>query len=178
MKEKQIVSDEDVNVYSLQCMKCGSMKVESAHHCSKCKRCVYKMDHHCPWTDNCVGYMNIKPFMLFIMYAFLVCCYGLFHLYIMAWKHEMAYISFQNLIPMGMGGMNINSDMMRLATSMYYKNKDPENSKAILKMPKHGLFGTSPFQSIKAFLDFASFVGLVALTVYVGFIFGMVWFYT
>lgn len=57
----------------LECQRCGCMKVKGVHHCSKCNSCVLAMDHHCPWSANCVGYLTIKPFLLFLMYVTLLC---------------------------------------------------------------------------------------------------------
>lgn len=64
-----------------ECHRCGVIRVAGVHHCSKCGRCVYKMDHHCVWTDNCVGWLTIKPFMLFNFYIFVLMAYQLKMIY-------------------------------------------------------------------------------------------------
>lgn len=56
-------------------------------------------------------------------------------------------------------------------------SKNPNSPKAVLKMPPGGLFSDSPIQSVRSFLDFITFGGLVALCIYVCFIFGMVWYF-
>lgn len=33
------------------------------------------MDHHCPWIVNCIGAKTTKPFILFNLYAFIMCFY-------------------------------------------------------------------------------------------------------
>ena len=80
-------------------MKCGSMKVEGVHHCSICKRCVYKMDHHCPWTNNCVGYLTLKPFLLFLFYVTCLCYFTCAWMYFSACQKDMKHMSIWTYIP-------------------------------------------------------------------------------
>jgi hypothetical protein len=118
--------------------------------------------------------MNIKPFMLFLLYATIICVYGVANIYHMACRHELKYISFMKLMPVGLSGFHLDPDMMNMLSAMAEKQKDPNSPGAVLKIPKHGLFGSSPLGSIRSFLDFCTFAGLTALTGYVAFIFGMV----
>jgi hypothetical protein len=90
---------EDVNKNSLQCMKCGCMKVEGVHHCSMCGRCVYKMDHHCPWTGNCVGFYTLKPFLLFLFYVTSLCFLTVAWMYKAARMRHMTHISLIAMMP-------------------------------------------------------------------------------
>mmetsp|Transcript_21636 Transcript_21636/g.49271 ORF Transcript_21636/g.49271 Transcript_21636/m.49271 type:complete len:334 (-) Transcript_21636:62-1063(-) len=59
------------------CRRCELSKPHRAHHCSVCKRCVLKMDHHCPWINNCVGFGNYRYFMLFMIWMWVLCVYGM-----------------------------------------------------------------------------------------------------
>ena len=54
-----------------RCDFCATVKPPRTHHCSQCNRCVVRMDHHCVWIGNCVGLHNMKPFLLFLLYAIL-----------------------------------------------------------------------------------------------------------
>ena len=68
-----VIEENEETVNENECVKCGCLKINGVFHCDTCERCVYKMDHHCPWTTNCVGYLNIKQFLLFLFYVFLLC---------------------------------------------------------------------------------------------------------
>lgn len=59
------------------CDKCCIYKPPRTHHCRVCKRCVLKMDHHCVWINNCVGYVNYKPFIIFVFHAAIGSIYSL-----------------------------------------------------------------------------------------------------
>lgn len=55
-----------------RCPKCSLPKPERAHHCSECGLCYFRFDHHCPVIGNCVALHNMKSFMLFLIYTFLL----------------------------------------------------------------------------------------------------------
>lgn len=89
LEENEEKLEKKAYSYPMQCDKCGSQKVLGVHHCGKCKRCVYKMDHHCPWTDNCVGYLTLKPFILFLFYVTAMCFFTAGMCYKQAWDLRM-----------------------------------------------------------------------------------------
>lgn len=57
------------------CSACSGPKPPNAHHCSKCKACVVEQDHHCIFIQNCVGRGNLRPFLLFLIWALMAASY-------------------------------------------------------------------------------------------------------
>ncbi|KAK2640641.1 hypothetical protein Ddye_028436, partial [Dipteronia dyeriana] len=46
-------------------------------HYSICDRCVSRFDHHCGWMNNCIGEKNTRYFMVFLLWHFFLCLYGI-----------------------------------------------------------------------------------------------------
>lgn len=59
------------------CRECNALKPPNSHHCRVCNRCVARCDTHCTWINNCVGYYNQRPFIVFLIYLILLCCYAI-----------------------------------------------------------------------------------------------------
>jgi len=68
------------------CSQCQTFKPPQSHHCRICNRCVSKMDHHCPWMNNCVGAANLKYFILFLIYTWII---SAFALCLLGWNYFM-----------------------------------------------------------------------------------------
>lgn len=60
------------------CKHCDLFKPDRSHHCSICNKCIFKMDHHCrniyfhiniAWINNCIGHLNLRYFLLMILYC-------------------------------------------------------------------------------------------------------------
>lgn len=60
------------------CTRCYIVKPDRVHHCRRCGRCVIRMDHHCPAIGKCVQLRNHKFFLIFLVYATLLCIYAFF----------------------------------------------------------------------------------------------------
>ena len=77
------------------CNKCMAPKPDRCHHCRQCERCILRMDHHCPWLmDTCIGLRNYKPFLLFLVYAILLCvwtCDTLARGFLRHWDDSLAH---------------------------------------------------------------------------------------
>ena len=59
------------------CKKCGATRLnEFVHHCSTCEACTENMDHHCTFIRQCVGRNNLKYFLQFCLYWFLILTYA------------------------------------------------------------------------------------------------------
>ena len=163
---------------------CGAQKIDGVHHCSSCKRCVYKMDHHCPWTGNCVGYLTIKPFLLFLFYVTCLCTFITSITYRQAYLQRMHHISILQLIPINSG--------LKMALIKYFLNEkekqeyddyyDKEFKRQLAFDQLHpeifsweslkDLWDSSkfhnyhPFYNLSNFLDFLTIFSLICLAIY------------
>lgn len=51
------------------CAPCRRLKPPFANHCKICDRCSLWMDHHCSLVGVCVGFLNIRCFVLCLLYT-------------------------------------------------------------------------------------------------------------
>lgn len=107
------------------------------------------MDHHCPWTDNCVGYLNLKPFILFLFYVSLLAAVQSMLMYRQAWQRDLKYIS---LIQPFRAMMTTHGTMLTTLKSQAARNSGQEYQLSWLEEMLHGE-GTSIFYSVDSFLD-------------------------
>ena len=54
------------------CLHCLQQKIPKTHHCKICDKCILNMDHHCTFLNNCIGLKNYKPFVLLLIYSFII----------------------------------------------------------------------------------------------------------
>ncbi|KAJ1297023.1 hypothetical protein BS78_01G346300 [Paspalum vaginatum] len=59
-----------------ECSTCKITRPARAKHCRICDKCVARFDHHCGWMNNCIGEKNIRYFVAFLVWHFLICVYG------------------------------------------------------------------------------------------------------
>jgi len=54
------------------CDECGEwFQGRHRKHCYNCNKCVLGFDHHCHYINQCIGKENYRPWLLFIMVAFI-----------------------------------------------------------------------------------------------------------
>ena len=51
------------------CRECGAFKPDRCHHCAELGQCVLAMQHWSPLCNNAIGYYNLKPYLLWLLYA-------------------------------------------------------------------------------------------------------------
>jgi palmitoyltransferase len=51
------------------CKTCRHPKIPRAKHCSICGYDSARHDHHCPWINNCVGLLNLRYFLMFLLFT-------------------------------------------------------------------------------------------------------------
>lgn len=159
--KKQDEDDEDS-----ECKKCGSIKIEGTHHCSTCGVCVLAMDHHCPWTNNCVGYLTIKPFLLFLFYVTLLCSVMGFNCYKIAFKRELLHVGIlTNFVPQAHVREALQKYFMSETVLKEYIETNKINYEKTLKMEEESgafyafynsafeLSKFNPFYSMQNFID-------------------------
>ena len=70
--------DRELDTVNVQtCHKCGALRNDPfVHHCSRCDGCIENMDHHCTFLAQCVGRKNMKYFLQFCIYMFVILFYA------------------------------------------------------------------------------------------------------
>ena len=51
------------------CRECGAFKPDRCHHCAELGQCVLARAHWSPLCNNAIGYYNLKPYLLWLLYA-------------------------------------------------------------------------------------------------------------
>jgi len=113
------------------------------------------MDHHCPWLDNCVGFLNLKPFLLFLFYVFALCFSQTIIMYKVALDRNLFYISYFQFL-------KLSGDHADLIHDMRHEDSD-EN---IFQKFFHSK-NSSIFTSRDSFLDSVAFYSVLAFAIYV-----------
>ena len=115
------------------------------------------MDHHCPWLDNCVGYLNLKPFLLFLFYVFLLCSSQTIIMYKVAWDRNLFYISYLQFLKLSDNHSNLINTM---------REETDFTNETFLQKFFHSE-GSSIFNSRDSFLDAVAFYSVLGFALYV-----------
>lgn len=68
-------------------------------HCKVCNCCVLKLNHHCLFTGNCIGHMNLRYFLMFVVYVFIGSSCALAYTgYYLWWIHWNSYGNWWTLL--------------------------------------------------------------------------------
>lgn len=54
------------------CYGCEVNVPARAQHCHLCKKCILKRDHHCSFLGRCIGFRNIRYYMCFLLWTWVI----------------------------------------------------------------------------------------------------------